>query len=365
VLDKGGGTVAQQLECHQCGGELSYDPSVTQLKCPYCGSVNEITPLDTEIQELDYKAHLELGSMAQETEERLTITCAACGAQSTLEADVTSSDCPFCGTNLVLTTQSTKLLKPRSVLPFAIDRQQALGAFRSWLASRWFAPSQLKRLASSVKGLVGVYLPYWTYDCSTTSSYTGERGDDYSVAEPYTTTENGRSVSKTRQVTKTRWTKVSGTVSSNFDDELVLANEVLPGRYTDALEPWDLGELVPYRDEYLSGFRALSYTVDVKQGFAKAKQRIDAAIDTAVRQDIGGDHQRLDDISTRYDKITFKHLLLPVWTSAYRFGERTFNYVINGRTGEVQGQRPYSKLKIAAAIILGICVLAGAVWLLS
>jgi hypothetical protein len=81
-------------------------------------------------------------------------------------------------------------------------------------------------------------------------------------------------------------------------------------------------------------------------------------IQATVCRDIGGDEQRVLSVSTQYDKITFKHLLLPVWLSAYRFRDRVYRILINARTGEVQGERPYSAAKIAAAVILGLLLIA-------
>ena len=79
-----------------------------------------------------------------------------------------------------------------------------------------------------------------------------------------------------------------------------------------------------------------------------------------MKFDIGGDRQRIHDIRHPVNDVTFKHILLPVWLAAYKYRGRTFRFVVNGRTGRVQGERPYSALKITIAVILGACV-AGAV----
>ena len=79
-----------------------------------------------------------------------------------------------------------------------------------------------------------------------------------------------------------------------------------------------------------------------------------------VTNDIGGDEQRINDVATQYSAITFKHLLLPVYAGAYRFNQKVFQIVVNGRTGEIHGDRPYSYLKIAllvAAIIFVVLIL--------
>jgi len=36
--------------------------------------------------------------------------------------------------------------------------------------------------------------------------------------------------------------------------------------------------------------------------------------------------------------------------------------MINARTGEVQGERPYSWIKITLAVLVGIAIIGGIVW---
>jgi hypothetical protein len=199
-----------------------------------------------------------------------------------------------------------------------------------------------------------MYLPYWTFDCSTDSDYTGQRGENYTVSESYTAVENGKNVTRTRQVVKTRWYPASGKVHNTFDDILIEATQSLRKDKLRGLEPWDLKNLAGYSDKYLSGFRTETYAVDVKSGYNEAKQRMEPAIQSTIRQDIGGDQQMIQYVQTTYRDPTFKHILLPVWLSAYRYNNKVFQFLINARTGEVQGERPYSSAKIATAIVVGI-----------
>ncbi len=184
------------------------------------------------------------------------------------------------------------------------------------------------------------------------SSYSGERGDAYYVS--VTVMVNGKP--QMRQERRIRWTPVSGAVFVKFDDVLVLASPTLPPKLTEKLEPWDLKTCLPYSDDFLAGFTAECYQTDLKQGFGIAKEKMAPEIDAAIRSDIGGDEQRIHSRSSRYSRITFKHILLPVWVSAYRFGGKVFQFLINARTGEVQGQRPYSWIKITLAALAGLIV---------
>jgi predicted RNA-binding Zn-ribbon protein involved in translation (DUF1610 family) len=343
----------RQFPCRQCGANLVFEPGTTSLKCPYCGTENDIAPLAAVIEELDFNSYAAQQARATETQETLTVRCTACGAETDFTHDVSASKCPFCGAAIVATASSKKQIKPRSLLPFHVTREQADDLFRRWVASLWFAPNDLVQVARRT-GIDGAYVPAWTYDSDTFSSYTGQRGDDYWVTETYRV--NGQT--QTRQVRRTRWTSISGQVSNRFDDVLVLASRSLPPKHAQALEPWDLRSLVPYRDEYLSGFAAETYQVDLVQGFEVAKGIMAGEIEQTIRADIGGDHQRIHGVDTRYRGVTFKHILLPVWISAYRYRERVFRFLVNARTGEVQGERPWSALKIALLVISILIVIA-------
>ena len=225
-------------------------------------------------------------------------------------------------------------------------------------------PKKLKEFAR-VDGLKGVYSPFWTYDTDTMTEYRGQRGDYYYTTETYTTTEDGKTVTKTRQVRHTRWSPASGTVENKFDDILIHASDRMEEKYVDALEPWDLENLETYSSSYLSGFQVESYSVDLENGLERAKVKMSSVIDSSIKRDIGGDTQRISSKNTYYNKLKFKHILLPVWMSAYSFKGKVYQFMVNARTGEVQGTRPYSAGKIAAAIITAAVIIGGAIILIK
>lgn len=351
----------QKFPCRECGAFLVFAPGSTHLKCPYCGIENEIETSAEEIEEIDYKSFIANGALTAEKQQIAVIKCTSCGAESSLKSNITSDECPFCGTALVVNSGSLcTVIKPKSLLPFKIEQKQGFDLYKNWLNDLWFAPNDLKRYAENHEKINGMYIPYWTYDCKTVSRYVGERGDNYTVNENYTTTENGREVTRTRQVTKIRWRHASGTVHNTFDDVLVIASHSLPRNYTRELEPWDTQNLVPFNEKYLSGFRTETYQLDVRAGFEEAKLLMDSTIRNTICRDIGGDHQRIHSVDTIYNNVTFKHTLLPIWLSAYRYNDKVYRFMVNGRTGEVQGERPYSWIKITLAIlafVLLVCLI--------
>jgi len=310
------------------------------------------------IAELDFLSYVHQLPEGEGVHETLTVRCNGCGAETGLPADVTAALCPFCGCGIVAMAASKKAIRPQGLLPFKVTQKQAGDLFLRWVTGLWFAPDALKKQAQC-SAIRGVYVPAWTYDAHAETDYTGERGDDYWDTETYTETDaSGNTVTRTRQVQKTRWRPVSGHVSNSFKDLLVMATRTLPRNHLDRLEPWDLPALLPYGDEYLSGFVAESYQVNLGEGFDQAKVMMQPTIQQTISRSIGGDHQRIHSANTDYRDVTFKHLLLPVWISAYRFGDQTYRFLVNARTGEVQGERPWSGMKLAILILSILAVLA-------
>lgn len=343
-----------EIPCSNCGAKLTFAPGSQQLKCEFCGTLNQIEIDETKriesTREIDYLSFLQSKQAESVTEEINTIKCTTCGATTTLQPNVVSDFCAFCNSPLIASqTNSQKLIKPSALLPFKVQQNEGNELFKKWLSSLWWAPNNLKRQARQQSKLAGMYLPYWTYDTDTETDYSGERGDNYYVQETYT---NDKGQTSTRTVTKIRWSNVSGHVSNSFDDVLVVASGSLPTAYVDKLEPWDLTNLVPYDPKFLSGFRSESYQLGLTDGFEVAKNKMDPEIRSTINRDIGGDHQRIHRMDVDYNNITFKHILLPIWLSAYKYNNKVYRFVINARTGEVQGERPYSWIKITLAVML-------------
>jgi DNA-directed RNA polymerase subunit RPC12/RpoP len=346
-------TLNQQFPCAQCGADLRYDVGTEHLFCDYCSHENIIDIEHTPIQELDFRKGVADQLSTEQIETTQVAKCTTCGAQVEFEPNIHADNCPFCDSVLVTDTGAHRHFKPAGLLPFAVSQKDAQRALSDWLGSRWFAPSGLKRYARAGQELNGIYTPYWTFDADTASAYRGQRGDVYYVDRYVTVMTDKGPRRQLQRIPQIRWTPVSGRVRRFFDDVLVTASKALPKQAADALEPWDLHALVPYTKSYLAGFRAEGYTIDLRDGFAAARGEMDLQIRRDVRFDIGGDQQRVDTVETEFGDVTFKHILLPLWIAAYRYRDRTYRFAINGRSGRVFGERPYSAWKIAAAVILG------------
>jgi len=342
--------------CQQCGAQLSYQPGTEHMVCEHCGHQHQISIDNRGIDEVDFYSALDQIGNKQTQIVSLTVKCHNCAAEFEFDKNIHADECPYCGTKIVNDAHEFRHIKPWGVLPFKITADEATQAYRKWLKRLWFAPSKLKKYARKEQSLNGMYIPYWTYDCGTKTRYVGERGTFYQVPTRVRVRVNGRWTTQTRMVTKIRWQRVSGRVGRHFDDVLIFASNSLPRNMARELAPWDLEYAVPYKEEFLSGFRSEMYQTDLEQGFDIARQRMHPVIKSDISADIGGDQQRIHNAETEYGNIQFKHLLLPFWVAGFRFGKKSYQFIVNARTGEVQGERPFSKWKIFLAA-LGFIIL--------
>jgi uncharacterized Zn finger protein (UPF0148 family) len=239
-----------RFPCPQCGADYRFDPAAGRLVCDFCGHTEEIEGAPAPhaahpqaIRELDFRAALEARLPQAETQEVRTTSCPNCGARLEFDGDTHSKDCPFCATPVVVDTGTTRVIKPRGVLPFALDEASARKEMTDWLGRLWFAPNGLQDYARKGRRMQGIYVPYWTFDAQTESRYAGMRGTIYYVTT--TVMQDG----KPRQVRqqKIRWRPVSGRVARFFDDVRGLASRARPKGKTQARQPWHLAELMPNR----------------------------------------------------------------------------------------------------------------------
>lgn len=351
--------LGRSFPCDGCGAKLEFHIGQQSLKCPYCGATKELEiPEGAEVAEQDLAAAIRKQAelrgrpgAAPAQAATAEVKCGSCGGTTAFQGTLTSSECPYCGSPLQRENvhDSPVRIPVDGVLPFGVTKEQAAANLRAWVASRWFAPNEFRR--RGVHGVFsGIYLPYWTYDAMTATRYSGQRGEAY-----YVTVGSGKNQRRERRVS---WYPASGAFQRFFDDVMVCACSGMPGKLLLALEPWPMSKVIPFAPGALSGYLARTYDLDVDAGLVTAKFRMSKAIESEVRQRIGGDEQRVHSIRTHHSALTYKHVLLPVWLLAYRYGGKPYQVAINAATGEVQGERPYSAIKIALFVLAIAAVIA-------
>jgi len=345
--------------CSSCGAPTKYSPATGLLSCAFCGASSQIISDNRQIKEYDLAQALAEVTKSTPVEITKDINCPKCGAGFALDPHIASTTCPYCETPVI--TEFVNSIVAESILPFIVTQKKAKSIFASWIGSLWFAPSELKHFVDSDKQLRGCYLPYWCYDANTDTSYQGERGDIYYVTVQRREVINGKEQTVSVQEQRIAWSSVSGRVDRYFDDLNIPANSSIPQQVLDNLSPWDTSTLKPFDKRYLSGFESEEYTINIDSGFDSAKYIMSGIIQSDIRRDIGGDQQRIFNMDTRYSSARYKNTLFPVWTTHFKYRGKEYAYAINGQSGKVTGERPYSYTKIAilvGSIAIGIALTA-------
>lgn len=357
-------TSEQKKSCSNCGAELKYKPGTSTITCEYCGHDEMIAPNQNGFQELELKPYLqEMGSQSH-SEEILMLHCKNCGANQHIEENYKSLHCVYCTMPLIIEdAYKEDWILPGAVLPFQFDQKKSHQIFSKWVKGLWFAPNNLKKAALDPENTKGLYLPYWTFDAQLYANYTGERGDYYYVNVPYTETVNGKTVSRTRQERRTRWSSASGNVTGFVDDTLIKASHQNKNPIPQKIANWNLDALESFNTSFLAGFVTEKYTIPLKDGHLSSTKEAEKIAVSWSKRDIGGDTQRVHHVDMSLSNETFKHILLPVYISAYRYSGKKYNFFINGQTGAISGNRPYSFWKIFFFVVCILMLLVAIYWI--
>lgn len=340
-------TKVRKFPCSGCGADLRWEPGVTALKCPWCGTVKEVVAPSGSVGEKSVDAALRAPRDMGWGAERKVVVCKRCAAHTTLDPHVAAGACAFCGTSAVVEAPAgTNVVRPEGLLPFRITRESALQSFRKWLHSLWLRPSNLKS-NSRISAMQGAYIPFWTFDAATNSFWTAEAGYHYYVDVQVVV--NGKR--ETRREQRTRWEPASGSLELFFDDVPVPASRGIDKSLAQNIEPFPTAELTPYDPSYLSGFLAEENAVDLPEALEQAKDRMRGEIRSACASRVPGDTHRNLQVQTTFSALAYKNALLPVWIAAYEYGGKPYRYLVNGVTGKCTGTAPWSWVKITLLVM--------------
>lgn len=375
--------------CPNCGApEMTFDPSSGGLLCQYCNhreaaqvqvpaAQAPAAPAPTQTAPVQAPGQAQApAAVAPNQENSLQsgfqleqgqgggfglavreIECQTCGARVALSEGTTSSSCDFCGSPQVLEqSQNRNIIRPQGLVPFQIDRNSAQSQFRDWLGG-FFRPGDLKQKAS-LGEIGGVYVPYWTYDADVATRWQAEAGYYYYETVTKVVDVDGKKQTQQVQERRTRWERASGHRQDHYDDVLVPASGGLDEKLAMKLGTFDTSQLQPYSPDFISGFKAEEYALSLRDGWPKAQQQIDRSQHDRCARDVPGDTHRSLEMQHQFSRETYKHILLPIWIASYRYNDKLYRFLVNGQTGEVQGEAPISWIKVALVVFLVIGAIA-------
>lgn len=345
------------VRCPSCGASARFDVAKGAVGCGFCGWVDaegpEVVGRKAAQGEFTPEA-LQRGAQGLGVDRR-ELACGGCGAVIALGEGALSVTCPFCASNQVSVREHATVegLRPSALVPFSVLEADCGRLAGGWLGQGWFHPDDLARL-SRVGSFVPIYLPYWAFSARIGADWEGEVGTNETVRE-WNSDEK-----RWETTTRIRWEWKRGSVRLDLRDLLVPGTTKVSNRLLERVQGgFDLDGLVTYEPKLLAGFQATTYDVGLPDGWERGRHALRERARAACERDAGGDHLRSFSMTADLDDESWRHLLLPVWVSAYRYAGRTWVVLVDGQRGTIAGQKPIAWWKVWTAVGLaltpGVC----------
>ena len=361
--------MVRSYKCPGCGASLKYEEGTASLECPYCGrrvSVEEAVRKALEEEETPDESRPDSGASFQtaESEKKSEGTddagdgtrifhCESCGGQLVTDRYTAATICPYCGSPSVIPGRLEGKRRPKLVIPFSIDREQAKEIFRKWTRSGILTPRAFSRV-SALDGIRGLYVPYWLFhifsaaqiEASATRTRTEIRGKyEYVYTDHF----------KLIRETENRYKRIPADASAEMPDDIM-----------ERLEPFDYSKIRNFEIPYLSGFYAEYSNFDPSALEPRVIQRASDAIYEQTMSTMNGfSSVNVMKSNIRSDKEKEEYAMFPIWVLQYRYRGKNWPLYLNGETGRKIGTLPVSPLRAAilfAASSAGIMLLTALIW---
>lgn len=338
-------------KCPNCGGNATFSAKEQKMKCKYCGTLFEVENTQ-KVSENDIIDLLNNGKAWKSTE---VYQCKTCGAKTIISKTEVAHTCSFCGTTNVVKTSELSGIKPHGIVPFKLDKEEASKVAKNWAKKKLFAPNKFKKSVNA-ENLHGIYNPAFTFDSNTKSTYSGTLGKN----ETHTSSVNGKVVTHTT----VRYFNISGMDETNFNDVIVQASSTIPDGTLNKISPFPTDDAPVYKEEYLHGYSASTYSKDGKTCWDKGKTEMKKQIEAKILRKYTYDIKASFNLSTSFAKNKYKLILVPVYVGHFNYKNKLYNFFINGFNGKMTGKSPVSPFKVML-LILAIILAAVGIFLLA
>ncbi|MCA9214220.1 MAG: hypothetical protein KDB27_14210 [Planctomycetales bacterium] len=248
--------------------------------------------------------------------------------------------CPYCGSERLEKKDDIRAIQAQRVIPFRFDQAAAQATLRQWLGRGFWRPSDLAS-AATIANISGVYVPYWVFSADVHTYWTA----DSSVTPPGARAD---------------WYPVTGENRSSYSGLLVGASSVLSPQETEAICPFDLGAAVDASSVDLDNAIVEQFTVPRKYARPLARRGLEHSEErTCAERYLPRSHRNLK-ANIRIEQLRSEPILFPVWVMAYRYRDDLYRILINGQTGTISGDAPFSKFKafmVGSFVILAALVI--------
>ena len=351
-------TQVTNYQCPACTAPLHYSAKSGKLECDYCGSSFDVAEIEALYarkeaeaaaakQAADAKAEAAQAAKAEAAEAAAAsggwdtsdlsrdwgaeadglrvYSCPSCGAELICDQSTAATACPYCGNPAIVPGQFSGALRPDSILPFRLSKDDAVPALRAHYKGKPFLPRSFTS-ANHIEQIQGVYVPFWLFDggAEGAASYRASNTNVYETGD--------------YEITETRHYHVVRAGSLAFEKIPVDASSKMPDDHMDSIEPFDYAQLRPFSTAYLPGYLADKYDVTIDDSRDRADTRCSETLAQALRDTVtgyGACVTEREDIALRRGKVHYA--LLPVWMLSTKWRGQDFLFAMNGQTGKLVG----------------------------
>ena len=298
-------------KCHNCGGNVIYDPQRKRMYCAHCEGIDSEEPVSG-------------GGVAQ---------CANCGAPLTVGTFQSAGRCEHCGCYQIFEERVSGQYTPHLILPFAVSRQEAERKLKEEFGGRKFAPSSFLSQATLQK-MEGMYVPFFMYDYHVHYDWSG-KGTKVRVW-----------TSGNTEYTETSYYHINRSMDADFARVPVDASNVMDDAKMDLVEPYDYRALENFQMKFMSGFVGEMYNQGADQLEPRAHRKAESDTEALMRQTISGYSSVTPEQRNMFvNQKAVDYALMPVWVYEYAYRGKTYTYYVNGQTGKIVGKAPILKTK--------------------
>ncbi len=350
-------TEQMQYKCPCCGAPITFDSQAQAMKCEYCDNefdaealrqFDEVLSKDAP-DKLDWSSQPGNEWMKEELEGKVVYLCNSCGGQIICEESTGATDCPYCGSPVVIMGQFSGDIRPDLIIPFKCDKETAKLYYKKHLEGKKLLPDSFKTDAH-IDEIKGIYVPFWLFDTEADANirYKATRVRSWSDSRYH--------------YTETKHFAIHRQGSVAFDNVPVDGSTRMADDLMESIEPYDLSEAVDFATAYLSGYLADRYDVNAEQSVARANERIKKSTEQTFAETVQGYTTVIPESSgVQYKNGKIRYALYPVWLLSTKWNDKIYTFAMNGQTGKFVGDLPVDKSKYRKwfGIIGGIGTVAG------
>ena len=325
-----------EYRCPNCGGGISFDSDIQKMSCPYCDTeleMDALRELDEALNaqqedEMDWQSQPGSAWQAEEVETLRGYTCQTCGGQLVCDENTAVTECPYCGNPVIMSGRLSGELRPDLVIPFQLDKEDAVQALIKHISKRKLLPKMFKD-ETHIREIKGIYVPFWLFDADA-------EGDAL-----YRATRIRTWADSNYYYTKTTHYSIRRTGCMGFAGVPVDGSTTIPDELMESIEPFDLSKAVDFQTAYLVGYLADKYDVTAEDSVVRANERIKTSTNDALKRTVRG-YSTVSTVSSsvKLQNSKVRYALYPVWLLNTRYKNENYQFAMNGQTGKFVGNLP-------------------------